>query len=90
MLLITHLPRGFFLSRIMNEFDMGCLSDMPIVSFDMNACLLDKYKSIHCLSDEEMSYCNTVKELIDCVQNNSVCGLHYDECKQLIQYLATI
>ena len=76
------------MSRILNEFNIGTLSDMPIPHSDIHACILNK--STKCLSEEEISYCNTVKELIDCLHGNMSCGLPFDECKDLIQYLATV
>jgi hypothetical protein len=81
-------PTGIMLSNILKEFDIGCLSDMPMYSIDKALC--GKYNSVYNLPEHEMSFCNTVKELIDCLHGNTYCGLRATECTELIQFLTTV
>jgi hypothetical protein len=83
-------PTGIMLSKILNEFDIGSLADMPIYIPDLRTCLCKKYYSMYSLPDDELSYCHTVKELIDCLHGNICSGLRATECKELIEFLTTI
>jgi hypothetical protein len=82
-------PTGLLLSQILNEFDIGYLSDMPLFTSDPRTSIIEKYNMINELSVEELSYCSAIKELIDCKHGTSVCGLRNDECMELIDYLST-
>ena len=66
-------PTGLLLSNILNEFDIGCLSDLHVHMFDLCSIIREKYDCISTLPDDELSICCTVKELIDCLQGITYC-----------------
>ena len=83
----TMSPTGLNLARILSEYE---LCSLPMYSLCDNLCLKSKYSSVHGLSVEERSYCHTITEMIDCLNNSITVGLHRDECSELINVLCTI
>jgi hypothetical protein len=83
-------PSGLMLSNILHEFDVGDLSDFPFITTDLRTCIIEKYNILSTLSDDERSYCDGIKELIDCRHGIKECGLLNNECSEMIQFLSTI
>ena len=52
--------------------------------------IVKNYEKHSLLSEEEMYFCNMIKELIDCTQNVKDCGLCFDEMKYIIDTLCTM
>ena len=82
-------PTGLMMSRILNEFNIGYLCDILDLNANLYTLITDSYKELNSLSDDEISYCTAIKELIDCCQGTSVCGLNGQECTALIEFLST-
>ena len=83
-------PTGVTLSRIISEYNLGTVSNFRNQSYEIIPLLDAKYKYVHGLSDVEHSYCLVIKDLVDCIHGSNKNGLTYDECREVIEYLATI
>ena len=87
----NHLsPTGLLLSRILSEFDIGNLSTYKLCQNDIYSSIISKYSTMSMLSHEEMSFCDVVKELIDCMHSSFSCGLSNEQCKSIIEHITTI
>jgi hypothetical protein len=83
-------PTGATLSRILSEYDIDIKASEFNTRCDDACMLMDlKYGLVHGLSDEELSKCTVIKELLKCVHGEQHCVLNYNECIELIEFLAT-
>ena len=74
-----------------------CVSNcaLPVIILDirLNVIVVILEKIIcdcDCDLGDEQWMISVCLELIDCIHHTSVCGLHTDECQDLLNYLVTI
>jgi hypothetical protein len=88
---LHHLsPTGLVLSNVLREYDICDLHDIRCVVHNLRDCMLKRYETFHRLNDEELSYCQVVRELIDCINDRKESHLLKSECYEMIAALTTL
>ena len=83
-------PTGLMLSRITREFDstLSLTNDSDYID-TLKSLLYHKQNNLYILTDEEVSFCQIIAELTDCLHGLKHTSLLNDEYKFIINMLAT-
>ena len=82
---MNHLsPSGLMLSRILNEYDMYHLSSCLPHLHSLHHEFTSNYVAKNELTEQEFSYVDIIKEMINCKEGLHVCCLTNEEIDQII------
>ena len=86
----TMFCTGLTLNRILLEFDIFSPSAFSSTCINVPSMILLKYNHRNDLSIEDKYHCSVIKEMINCLYDSYECGLSRDDCKFILNDLATI